>query len=130
MACMRTAGELWLFISFALLSARAQVLPTTVCDVTKQPASFDGKIVQLRARVIAGFEVFAIQDATNDCGGLWLTYPGGGPTASVSMGALMPDLKRTPVELHRDGEFKRFEELLDAEMYLRSRGTICQSCHR
>ena len=130
MASMRTAAELWLFISFVLFSARAQVLPTTVCDVTKQPASFDGKIVEVRARVNAGFEIFAIRDATNDCGGMWLSYPGGGPTASVSMGALTPDLRRKPVELYRDGEFKKFEELLDAEMYPRSRGTMCQSCHR
>jgi putative lipoic acid-binding regulatory protein len=119
---MRTTSGLWLFISFALLSAHSQVLPTTVCDVTKHPAAFDGKIVRVRATVVSNFGISSILNAERECGGrliMRLTYPGGGPTAYVSFRE--PNLKRMPVKMRRDREFKKFEELLAARMYPRSR---------
>ena len=130
MADMRTVERLWLVLTLAVFSAHCQVLPTTVCDITRVPSAFDGKIVKVRATVVSGFEVFAIRDVNSECGRMWLTYPGGGPSASVSMGALTPNLQRAPVNLHRNGEFKKFEDLLGAEMYPRSRGAMCMSCNR
>src|SRR6266851_4627643 len=127
---MKNGVRLWLFTLVALCSSRAQVVSTTVCNVAKLPSAFDDKIVRVRATVTSGFEIFAIRDAEGDCGGIWLTYPGGGPVASVSMGKLTPDLQRVPIKLRRDGELKKFQELLDAEMYPRSRGNLCESCHR
>jgi len=127
---MKNGVRLWLFTLVAVCSSRAQVVSTTVCNVAKLPSAFDGKFVRVRATVTSGFEIFAIRDAEGDCGGIWLTYPGGGPVASVSMGKLTPDLQRVPIKLRRDGEFKKFQELLDAEMYPRSRGNLCESCHR
>ncbi len=86
---MKNGVRLWLFTLVAVCSSRAQVVSTTVCNVAKLPSAFDGKFVRVRATVTSGFEIFAIRDAEGDCGGIWLTYPGGGPVASVSMGKLL-----------------------------------------
>jgi hypothetical protein len=102
-----------------------------VCEITLSPASFDGKRVQLRATVASGFEVFGIRDPGNEkCGLIWLTYAGGGPVASVSMGTKTPHIRPQPVELKHSRELKRFEKLLNAPMYPRSRGNICVACTR
>ena len=57
----------------------AQVVNTTVCDVLKDPASFNGKTVQLKGLVTAGFDQFEITDKS--CGfqvnAIWLDYPEG-----------------------------------------------------
>ncbi len=42
-----------------MVAARAQTVDTTVCEVLKNPASFDGKIVRLKGTVISGFDEFA-----------------------------------------------------------------------
>jgi len=69
----------------------AQVTDTTVCDVVKSPAPFNGKMVRIKGTVVAGFDEFAIKDAADsNCGfpvnAIWLAYPQGskgkaGPTA-------------------------------------------------
>src|SRR5260370_35627712 len=102
---MKNGVRLWLFTLVALCSSRAQVVSTTVCNVAKLPSAFDDKIVRVRATVTSGFEIFAIRNAEGDCGVIWLTYPGGGPVASVSMVNLIPDLQLSPIKLRRDGEF-------------------------
>ena len=67
----------WFVVAFAMLGfacgVHAQVAPqvvdTTVCDVVKKPAPFDGKMVRIKGTVIAGFDQFAIKDATDpNCG--------------------------------------------------------------
>ena len=40
----------------------AQVVDTTVCDVLKNPKSFDGKIVRIKGTVVAGFDQFVVKD--------------------------------------------------------------------
>ncbi|MGB6696148.1 MAG: hypothetical protein WBE56_18310, partial [Terracidiphilus sp.] len=63
----------WFVVAFAMLGfacgVHAQVAPqvvdTTVCDVVKKPAPFDGKMVRIKGTVIAGFDQFAIKDATD-----------------------------------------------------------------
>src|SRR2546423_5314810 len=111
--------------------ASAQSVQTSVCEVTKSPTSFDGKIVRLRATVVSGFEAFGIRDPANEkCDVIWLTYPGGGPVASTSFGPATPNLQRLPVKLKNDRQLKRFQKLLSAEMYPRSRGNMCMACTR
>ena len=73
----------------------AQVTDTTVCDVVKNPASFDGKMVRIKGTVVAGFDEFVIKDSADpNCGypvnGIWLSYPQGakgkaGPAAMLTM---------------------------------------------
>ncbi len=55
-------------------SAAAQTVQTSVCEITRSPASFDGKMVRLRATVAPGFEAFGIRDPSDKCGVIWLTY--------------------------------------------------------
>ena len=114
-----------LFLCFVtVVAARAQTVDTTVCEVLKNPASFDGKIVRLKGTVISGFDEFAIKDST--CGqavnGIWLSYPEGtkaksGPVAMVQLRldknsptATIPN--RAAVTLDKNKDFKQFDSLL------------------
>jgi hypothetical protein len=94
------------------------------------PSAFDNKLVRVRATVVSGFEVFGIRDPEGDCDTIWLTYDEGGPVASVSSGQSTPASQRKPITLIKDRNFKQFQELLNAEMYSRDRGTVCIACNR
>jgi hypothetical protein len=84
--------NLFLVLTSVLVgSAAAQPVQTSVCEITQSQASFDGKIVRLRATVVSGFEAFGIRDPGNEtCATIWLSYPGGGPVASTSFGPATP----------------------------------------
>ena len=99
-----------------------------VCDVVKNPAPFDGKMVRIKGTVVAGFDEFVIKDASDpNCGfqvnGIWLSYPQGskaksGPVVIVTAepahnfaGTLKP-ATRTPVTLDKSKDFKQFDSLL------------------
>ena len=115
----------------AYAQTRGGTLDSNVCDIAAKPQDFDGKLVRLRARIISGFEVFAVEDADKRCKDtLWLTYAGGGPVASVSLGTNTPPVQRPPVVLREDGQFKLFEKCLNAEMHPTSEGSICVACRR
>jgi hypothetical protein len=99
-----------------------------VCDVVKNPASFDGKMVRIKGTVVAGFDEFAIKDAADpNCGyqvnGIWLSYPQGskaksGPVAIVTaqpahnFAGSLKTAMRTPVTLDKSKDFKQFDSLL------------------
>jgi hypothetical protein len=68
--------------------------------------------------------------ATSTFGFYWLSYAGGGPVASVSLGTNTPTIQRPPLVLREDGQFKLFEKYLNAEMHPTSEGSICVACHR
>src|SRR5437016_4824490 len=78
-------------LSFALSSAAfADVVDTSVCDVLASSASFDGKMIRVKAAtVVAGFDEFIIQDPACK-GAIWMSYPEGtkgkaGPAAFVRL---------------------------------------------
>jgi hypothetical protein len=102
--------------------------PTSICEVSRNPAFFDGKMVSLRATVASGFEVFAIRSPEKDCGGMWLEYSEGGPAASTSI--VVSRQARAPLPILKDRNFRRFQSLLSAEMHPRTRGMMCMDCHR
>jgi hypothetical protein len=99
-----------------------------VCDVVKNPAPFDGKMVRIKGTVVAGFDEFIIKDATDpNCGfqvnGIWLSYPQGskaksGPVAIVTaepahnFAGTLKAATRTPVTLDKSKDFKQFDSLL------------------
>jgi hypothetical protein len=101
---------------------------TSVCEVTANPTSFDGKVVSLRATVLSGFEVFAIKPPEGECGGMWLAYSEGGPVASTALSVSRPP--RDSVTILKDRNFKRFQSLLNAEMHPRTRESMCMGCNR
>jgi hypothetical protein len=106
----------------------AQVVDTTVCDVVKKPASFDGKMVRIKGTVVAGFDEFIIKDASDpNCGypvnAIWLSYPQGtkgkaGPAAILQIqparnfAGTYTAPTRTPVALEKSKDFKQFDSLL------------------
>lgn len=126
------------FLLLVLLVARLPVaadetvtpIATSLCDVLRSPADYDGKIVRVRGTVLAGFEIFAVRDLVDaDCR-VSLQYAGAGPVASTSFGALTPRIDRPAIELRRDVELSRFQRALTAEMHPRSRNIGCMSCLR
>jgi hypothetical protein len=118
----------------------AQVVDTTVCEVLKNPKSFDGKMVRIKGTIGSGFDQFVIKGAS--CGqyvdAIWLAYPEGskaksGAVAVVEMqpaknfAGTVAAVTRTPVTLEKNKEFKQFDSLLAAP---RKGGAMCLGCGR
>jgi hypothetical protein len=127
-----------LFVCVGACALQAQVVDTTVCDVLKNPASFNGKIVRIKGTVSAGLDQFMVRGA--ECGqpvdGIWLAYPEGtrgkaGPDALLELqpahnfAGKYTAPTRTPVKLEKDKAFKQFDSML-AEVH---KGPyICLGC--
>jgi hypothetical protein len=122
----------------------AAPVDTTVCDVVKKPEVLNGKIVRIKGTVFAGFDEFAIKDATDpNCGfpvnAIWLAYPPGtkgkaGPAAMLVVqparnftGKVTPPA-RTPVTLDKSKDFKQFDSLL-AQRHEKG-ADMCLGCMR
>lgn len=111
--------------------AQDKTITSSVCEVARDPAKFDNKLVRLRATLAGNFEISAIRDPDNNaCGSFWFAYPGGGPDAVVSMAERVPTQPRPVVHLKDDHEFRRFRNLVDARMYAREPKMICMDCKR
>jgi hypothetical protein len=122
----------------------AAPVDVNVCDVVKNPASFDGKMVRIKGTVVAGFDEFLIKDASDpNCGyqvnGIWLSYPQGskaksGPVAMVTaqparnFAGTWKAPTRTPVTLDKSKEFKQFDSLL-AQPHQKG-ADMCLGCAR
>ncbi|MGH9598823.1 MAG: hypothetical protein ACRD27_03095, partial [Terracidiphilus sp.] len=130
-----------LFACAAVCAVQAQVVDTSVCDILKNPASFNGKMVRVKATVSVGFDQFIVRG--KDCGqpvdGIWLAYPPkakgkAGPDAVLKLqpahnfAGKYTAPSRTPVTLQRDKEFKHFDSLL-AETHNGGAG-MCLGCAR
>ena len=129
---MKRFAVLTLMISGLTCSLRAQapaqVTDTTVCDVVKKAASFDGKMVRIKGTVVAGFDQFIIKDSADpNCGypvnAIWLSYPQGtkgkaGPAMIVQVqpahnfAGTYTAPTRTPVTLDKSKDFKQFDSAL------------------
>jgi hypothetical protein len=118
----------------------AQVVDTTVCDILKNPQSFDGKIVRIKGTVTAGFDQFMVKGP--GCGqhvdGIWLSYPEGtrsksGPAAILQLqparnfAGTVTAVNRNPVTLESDKDFKQFDSLLSTS---HKGGGMCLGCMR
>lgn len=103
----------------------AQTVDSTVCDILANPQSFNGKMVRIKGKVVAGFEEFAIVDSNckQKLNAIWLDYPQGtnaeaGPAALLRLQlaknspAAVPGGRRTPITLRKDSEFEKFDKLL------------------
>lgn len=119
----------------------AQAANTTVCDILKNPAAFNNKVVSIKGTVAAGFDSFIIQGP--QCGqqidAIWLEYPEGtkaksGPDALITLqpaknfaGKVAPEPARTPVTLNADKMFKKFDSSLADRM---KTSGVCLGCAR
>jgi hypothetical protein len=139
---MKLCHALLSLLSWPLLAPAlsAQTVDTSVCEVLTNPVSFDGKIVRLKASVVAGFEDFSIRDAS--CGqglnAIWLAYPEGtkakaGPASFVQLQlsknnpANPAEFKRASVKLDKNKDFKQFDSLLSTPF---KAGGMCLGCVR
>jgi hypothetical protein len=132
-SCRRSFLILCSLASIASSHAVAQdkVATTTVCDVVKEPATFDNKVVRLSATLAGNFEILAIRDSVDKgCSSMWFTYPGSGPSAHVSFSTGEHLNSRPPVQLVRDKKFHEFEKFVHARMYARRRDLLCIDCPR
>lgn len=130
--------SLIIFLSVLSASLHAQAVDATVCDVLKNPESFNGKTVRIKGTVSAGFDEFIIkaEDCHYPIGGIWLSYPEGtkaksGPVAIVQLqpaknfsGVVAP-ADRAPVTLDKNKDFKQFDSQLAAQY--KANG-ICLGC--
>jgi hypothetical protein len=114
-------------LGFSVAALPAQTIDTTVCEVLKNPTSFNGKTVRIKATVAAGFDQFVLRDAS--CGAalnaIWLSYPEGtkakaGPAlllqlqpASNFAGTADAAWPAAPA-LEKSKDFKQFDSLLSA----------------
>ena len=134
----------FLFLVIFLLAGagalQAQVVDTTVCDVLKNPASFNGKIVRIKGTVSVGLDQFIVRgpNCNQQVDAIWLAYPEGtkgkaGPDAMVELqpahnfAGKYTAPARTPVKLQKDKAFKQFDSLL-AEQHKTQ--YLCLGCRR
>lgn len=136
---MKRFLALAVFLCASACCLHAQAVNTTVCDILKDPASFNNKIVSIKGTVSAGMDFFVIKDPS--CGlnvnAIWITYPDktkgkAGPAAVVILQPARSFVgsatahNRTPVTLQKDGEFKKFDSLL-SDAHDEGNG-ICMGC--
>ncbi len=107
---------------------QAQAVDTTVCDILKNPQSFNGKFVRVKGTVSASFDQFVLQGA--GCGqrvnDIWLAYPEGtkakaGAALVLEMqpaknfaGTVAAPEKQAAVTLEKNKDFKQFDSWLSA----------------
>ena len=136
---MKRLFALIAFCAFSI-ALHAQVVNTTVCAILKDPASFNGKTVQIKGLVMAGFDQFEITD--KGCGvqvnAIWLDYPEGthgkaGPVALLQLqparnfaGTVQPP-PQTPAKLDKNASFKSFDSLLSTVHKING---MCLGCNR
>jgi hypothetical protein len=134
--------RLFAFIALCAFSAalHAQVVDTTICNILKDPVSFNGKMVRVKGTALADFDQFIVRDqgCMSQINALWLSYPEGakgkaGPMAMLQLqpaknfaGAFQP-VTRTPVSLLKDNEFKEFDSLLST---VHKQDLTCLGCIR
>jgi hypothetical protein len=131
----------FLLCPFLSRTADAQTMDTTVCDILANPSSFDGKTVQIKGTVVAGFDEFVIKDLScnQPINAIWLAYPEGtkakaGPIAflQIQLGKNNPGtvsgVSRAAVKLDKNNKnFKQFDSLLSTPVKI---GGICLGCVR
>ncbi|HEY1257363.1 MAG TPA: hypothetical protein VGF01_21540 [Terracidiphilus sp.] len=119
----------------------AQAVDTTVCEILKNPVSFNGKIVKIKGTVAAGFDQFVVKGA--DCGqkvdAIWLSYPEGtkakaGPATVLELqpaknftGTVAAAEQRAAVTLEKSKDFKQFDSLLSTPF---KGDGVCLGCGR
>lgn len=123
-------AELACAIPLSGSASGAQILPkpinTTICEILKDPSSFNNKLVRVRGNVWVNFEYSTIDnDACSNSLGMWFALGGGSsppglvvtvgggarPGAEDADGRIIPPFR---VTLICDSNFKKFEKLMVA----------------
>ena len=97
-------------------------IKTSICDLAKAPAQFNGKLVQVRATIFLGFESSQLID--RDCSAsIWLAGP---RTTYLTIGGT-PLPGEPPVQLENEAEYRKMVDYLKKE-YQPKYGSRCISC--
>lgn len=138
-------GHMKRYLAIAFVCAfsccmHAQVVDATVCEILKNPPSFNGKIVRVKGTISAGFDQFVVKGA--ECGqqinGIWLAYPEGtkaksGPAAILQLqparnfAGTVTSVERTPVQIDKNKDFKQFDSLLSTPAKISG---MCLGCNK
>lgn len=136
---MKRLLALAVFLCASACCLHAQVVSTTVCDILKNPVSFNNKMVSIKGTVSVGLDFFVVKDTS--CGlnvnAIWISYPEkskgkAGPPAVVilqpahNFAGTVRAQNSTPVSLQKDGEFKKFDSLL-SDLHDKGNG-LCLGC--
>ena len=95
-----------------------QPIPITICELSKDPQRFEGKLIRVRGYVTAGLEDFTIHErpshSLSDCaGGIWLTYGGDG-TGPRQFAVVDPRRPR-----YAQAE-RKHQEMIDSVLFVRN----------
>jgi hypothetical protein len=100
----------------------SEAVKTSLCELAKAPAQFNGKLVQVRATVFLGFESSQLIDE-NCSARVWLAGP---RTTYLTIGHTpLPD--EPPVQIENDAEYRKMADYLRTE-YQPKGGSRCVSC--
>jgi hypothetical protein len=111
----------WLGLLLPQACRAEQPLPTSVCDVLKNPAAYNHKLIQVSGLVSRGFEDFSLSDAK--CGaegdGIWLELGGAKGSQVMYCCGVSADAERgrplavegIETTLVQNGIFDRFQRL-------------------
>jgi hypothetical protein len=80
-------------------------IKATVCELAKQPARFDGKMVQVRGRILTGFEKNFLIDDSCDAR-IWFSWRHGTYTSSEYEGVVAYAFIKSPSELKHPERLK------------------------
>jgi hypothetical protein len=118
----------------------AQVVDTTICNILKDPALFNGKMVRVKGMVHADFDQFIVKDQScqSQINAIWVDYPEGtkgkaGPVALVQIqpaknfAGTFQAVTRTPVQMDKSKDFKDFDSLLSTP---HKQTRTCLGCNR
>lgn len=140
---MKRLLMLALVAAASVASLHAQAVDATVCNIVKNPVSFNGKTVRVKGVVFAGFDSFVIKDPSGECGfpidSIWLDYPQGtkakaGPVAVLHIqpahnyAGTYQAPTRAAVVLDKSKDFKQFDSLA-SQAHTKGTG-MCLGCAR
>lgn len=116
------------FVLISSLNAQQPVQPikTTLCEIKRDPMSFNKKLVEVSGHASHGFEDSMFEDLTCFEGkgipGIWMEYGGTASTDTMYCCGVTPSKEKKPlvvqgisVNLVQDELFQRFDKLLHSK---------------
>lgn len=125
-------------LALSTLAVHGQTVDTTVCEVLKNPAAFDGKTVRIKAKALVSWDQFVARDLSCNApvNAIWLAYPAGTHgkaqpaviltlQAAANFKGTVAKAERTAVTLDKGKDWKQFDSLLAAPL---KTSATCLAC--
>jgi hypothetical protein len=121
MIFLRAAVPLFLLMLLPGISMAEEPLQTSLCEITKDPAAYDHKLVRVSGTVFRGFEGFVIRDRScrEKSADIWLELGGlRGSEVTYCCGVTTNPKRESPLVIEgmettliQDKTFKRFQRI-------------------